>query len=87
MKHDIDPAAFWASLSPAEAYALLRAAPKVAGPWERTPHGTWHRDGIKPCPITAAITNRDVATEPNVATVRDADLRAAGWLLVDEEAP
>lgn len=28
-----DPAAFWAMLTPAQALALLKAAPKVAGPW------------------------------------------------------
>jgi hypothetical protein len=31
---DVDPAAFWRHMSPAQARALLAAAPRVAGPWE-----------------------------------------------------
>lgn len=37
---------FWQSLTPAEVAEALRAAPKVAGPWQER-HGTWRRFGIR----------------------------------------
>ncbi len=41
-----DPKAFWASLEPAHAIALIDAAPRVAGPWEQLfRSATWTRQG------------------------------------------
>lgn len=50
-----DPAAFWSSLTPAQALALLRAAPKVAGPWFDTEHGSI-RPGVAEGRWAAVVT-------------------------------
>ena len=41
-----DPVAFWASVTPAQALALLKAAPKVAGPWEHRESDFARRHGV-----------------------------------------
>ena len=70
----LDPEAFWQSLSPAAALALLRAAPKVAGPIQRTANtGAEYRD-------CAVVGNATLLGE-NLTRCH-----GAGWVVVDEEA-
>lgn len=88
-----DPSAFWSALTPAQALALLRAAPKVAGPWERTENGDYRRGpyGHRAASVfsdkwsTSEAGGEDTGSTKNARAAADAALRAAGWLLCDEE--
>lgn len=48
-----DPAAFWRHLRPEQALALLKAAPKVAGPWTSLGKSAYRSDHAG-CVIAAA---------------------------------
>lgn len=89
--------AVWSSLSPREAWEALRSAPKVAGAWTDGPFEGEHRvDAFGRAPVwsvhqreTMAIVgyhtvSSSTTTYPDRASA-DAALRAAGWVLVDEE--
>lgn len=89
-----DPSAFWSSLTPAQALALLRAAPKVAGPWRQTGSAVAERQGAFGWAAGANATGRwglsgsdnryaDVETLDAAKAAADDALRAAGWVLVD----
>ncbi len=82
-----DPAAFWASCSPAQALALLRAAPQLAGPWEPipgNPRGV-QRFGVGPAkPLAFAGAS---AETQRVRDHYDGWLRDEGYTLVDEDRP
>lgn len=104
---DIDPsahAAFWKALSEraaepdidklggaAHALALLKAAPKVAGPREDEHNGTLRRGTIVETTPTIgsnyigfAYRHHGAADQKLREDRADARLRAEGWVLVDE---
>ena len=90
-----DPKAFWASLEPAHAIALIDAAPRVAGPWEHPFHGTWvrqHGAGVyllddiftAKVQVGSLIEMRSLGrfyTVEEAQQTVDAWLLANGWLL------
>ncbi len=96
--HGID----WSRLAPREAWEALNAAPKIAGPWGTTtrhhPSGlpvAWDDSFVN---FRGEVTSRHVRVSskfspsggveyyPDRASA-DAALRAAGWVLVDDDAP
>lgn len=84
-----EPEAFWASLSPAQQFALLSAAPKkLAGPRRRVEgdRASWRHDayGQQVSGSYACLCDtcaKDTGKHLNEANV-DARLVAAGWTLV-----
>lgn len=97
-----DPAAFWSALTPEQALALLKEAPKaVADAWTLVPtayvehHVRRDQHGNRAAeieidhkgPIWRTSGNwRDADTLDAARNAADAALRAAGWLLVDDAA-
>jgi hypothetical protein len=93
--------AFWASLTPREAFEALDAAPKVAGPWlvygdddeilarsARVHDLIVYQDEDDPIVnVTGAAVLPDAEGYIEFRGRDDADeaLRAAGWLLVEDE--
>jgi len=93
-----NPAAFWSSLTPAQALALLKAAPKVAGPWVdddgRSDRFTPKAEIV--ASVLSAVSGRffpfitdEAQLPPNTSLddakkAADADLLAKGWVLVDD---
>jgi hypothetical protein len=89
------PELFWQSLRPAEALALLKAAPKVAGPWEPYVLGlSIQRRGCRESYIYATrehdalprlwyatATKQTYETQEAAAVATDAVLKEKGWLL------
>lgn len=84
----------WASLTPSAAFELLKAAPKVAGPWTATQAGLYlkvrqdHKGNVVAGqePTLFAISppgNTRVNPFFNTAAEADAALRELGWILVD----
>lgn len=76
------PAAFWRALTPEQTFALLMAAPKVAGP--RVPGSkddVTVRDALVTNRVTAGVAFVDGDSRGRGETEADNDLRAAGWLL------
>lgn len=58
-----DPVDFWRSLSPAQALALLKAAPRVAGEWTSVSSYRWKRQRLLVSAVTldaAAIAQESV---------------------------
>jgi len=76
---DLD-AVDWPALSPAEVFAALTRAPKVAGVFLSGHTGAW---SWWVWPPSMADGSADSRVEACAAA--DAALRAAGWLLVEDQ--
>lgn len=83
----------WSSMSAAEVWDALKSAPKVAGPWERHGLEWWRRtaDGAVAFAVPAGdaylVHDGRTMTDVEARCRRDAQERAAGWLLVDDPGP
>lgn len=90
----------WSALTPREVFDALKAAPRVAGPWtpgHARPNEQWfrHRAPVKSYAVGVVLVHGQYyagipgggihATLAEAQAEADAHLRAAGYVLVDEE--
>lgn len=79
-----DPAAFWSSLTPAQALALLKAAPKVAGARHGTVGCTWRDDLVANINVGFVFFSAS-ENQQAIEAEEDQRMRANGWVLFDGE--